>query len=63
MEDFGIMGFIGGIFGFIVGIIIIVTLGNEKPKMSGSYMVYQEKIYQEVPQEELENIIVLEVKE
>ena len=61
MEDFGIMGFVGAVFGFVVGIIIGVML-FEQPKMSGSYMTYNSKIYKEVPEEELDNIIILEVK-
>ena len=62
MEDnFIIIGFVGAIFGFVVGIIIGINF-FEVPKMSGSYMIYNSKIYKEVPEEELDNIIILEVK-
>lgn len=59
MEE--VMTIIGTIFGFLVGIIIGITI-FEQPKMSGSYLTYRNEIYKQVPKEELDNIIILEVK-
>jgi len=65
MEDFHIMGFIGGCFGLFVGIFIVIIIyctQKEELKISGSYLTYENVIYKKVPEEELENIIVLEMK-
>lgn len=52
---------IGTMLGFLVGVIIGLIV-FEQPKMSGSYLTYRNVIYKEVPQEELDNMIILEVK-
>ena len=65
MEDFNINAFLGFWAGMIIGIIVVVILYavyKEKIKISGSYLTYENVIYKQVPQEELDNIIILEVK-
>ena len=63
MEDFSIMGFIGGCFGLLIGIFIILILNKgTMPKKSGQYITYENVIYKQVDQEELDKIIVLEMK-
>lgn len=65
MEDkidyFAVIGFIVIAFGFILGIILGVTV-FEFPKMSGQYLNYRNELYKKVPEEELDNIIFLEMK-
>lgn len=53
------------ILGAIAGIILSIVLFNlfvPKIKKSGQYLTYENVIYKQVSEEELDNIIVLEVK-
>lgn len=65
MEEFTIGGLIGIILGTIFGFLLIVIIAiAQEPKVqkSGQYVRYENAIYKQVPHEELDNIIVLEVK-
>lgn len=65
MEDFIMWGNLGLIIGVIIGILAVVVysvITTPKIKTSGSYLTYENVIYKQVNQEELDNIIVLEVK-
>lgn len=65
MGDFTISELIGFCCGLLIGIFIIVGLQvftEPKAKISGSYLTYENVVYKQVPQEELDNIIILEVK-
>lgn len=51
--------------GFVIGMAIAMLMYNvmvAKVQESGSYITYKDKIYKEVPEEELDNIIILETK-
>ncbi len=65
MEDFFMFGNIGLIIGVVIGLAIILitdVVMGPKVKTSGQYLTYENVIYKQVNQEELDNIIVLEVK-
>lgn len=63
MEDFTAFGFMGSVLGMLLGVAIIFIINKANmPKISGSYLTYENVIYKQVNQEELDNIIVLEVK-
>ncbi len=65
MEEFNISIFLGFLLGLLIGIfaeVIIYSNEKEEPKISGSYLTYENVFYKKVPEEELENIIVLEMK-
>ena len=65
MEYFIYDGMIGLCIGVLIGIGILIGLAIfQEPKVqkSGSYLTYENVIYKQVKQEELDNIIVLEVK-
>ena len=59
------MFFLGFLVGCLIGIFTVIILyccQKERIKISGSYLTYENVIYKKVPEEELENIIVLEMK-
>ena len=65
MEEFTIGGLIGTMIGTLIGFLLIVIIAiAQEPKVqkSGQYVTYENVIYKQVPQEELDNIIILEVK-
>ena len=58
-------GNLGLIMGVVIGLVIIIVadaVTGSKVKTSGQYLTYENVIYKQVNQEELDNIIVLEVK-
>ena len=65
MEDFTIGALIGmcigAMFGFLL-IVIIAIVQEPKVQKSGQYITYENVIYKQVNQEELDKIIVLEMK-
>lgn len=65
MKEFTIGELIGMFLGAISGFLLIVIIAiAQEPKVqkSGQYVRYENAIYKQVSQEELDNIIVLEVK-
>lgn len=65
MEEFIMYGNLGLIMGAVVGLLVVIVysaMTTPKVQKSGSYMTYENVIYKQVNQEELDNIIVLEVK-
>ena len=64
MDDYEFMfGSIGLVLGFIFATILFIGVTRgEKPKISGSYLTYDNVIYKKIDEEELDNIIILEVK-
>jgi len=65
MEEFNISILIGFLLGLLIGIfaeVIIFSNEKEELKISGSYLTYENVLYKKVSEEELENIIVLEMK-
>lgn len=53
------------LFGFIIGVTLAMFMYNVLvPKIyeSGDYVTYRDKIYREVPEEELDNLVIMEVK-
>lgn len=62
MDEEGEFGLIlGAIAGFILSIVLF-NLFYPKVKKSGEYLTYENVIYKQVSEEELDNIIVLEMK-
>lgn len=58
-------GNLGLIVGAIIGLLVVIVYSAmtiPKVQKSGSYLTYENVIYKQVNQEELDNIIVLEVK-
>ena len=65
MDDFMVDLNIGLILGVLLGIVIIVGLyifGKPKVQVTGQYLNYENVLYKKVSEEELDNIIILEVK-
>lgn len=65
MDEFFLWGTLGLIIGVVVGLIIVIVysvMTTPKAQKSGSYLTYENVIYKQVNQEELDNIIILEVK-
>lgn len=50
------------LIGLLVVIVYSTMITSKKVQKSGSYLKYKNVIYKQVNQEELDNIIVLEVK-
>lgn len=51
--------------GFVIGMTLAMLMYNvmvPKIQESGNYITYKDKIYKEVPEEELDNIIILEAQ-
>lgn len=66
MEDFQGWGITGFITGFIISIVLVAVITNHfesKVKTSGSYLMYENILYQKVNDEDLDNIVVLEMRE
>ncbi len=53
------------LIGIVIGIAIVMLMYNvmvAKVQESGRYITYKDKIYKEVSNEELDNLVIMEVK-
>ena len=52
------------LIGIVIGIATAMLMYNvlvSKVYVSGKYITYKDKVYKEVPEEELDNLVILEV--
>lgn len=52
------------LIGIVIGIATAMLMYNvlvSKVYVSGKYVTYKDKVYKEVPEEELDNLVILEV--